>query len=507
MSHGFTKDYLVKATGETEIFVNGTKQDSTSGSTIDFTIPSGVKKFTVSLDQVSTSGTYQWGFQLGDAGGIENTGYNASGWFVATSSQGLANYTDRFGLRSGGSGNILSGNYTFTLLDAATNTWSMSGSMVNPTSSAGYSAAGSKSLSGELTTLRVVTTDTFDNGSVNVQYENPNLAVSGVESVAAGVTDVFVNGVKQASTSGTSIDFTVPSGIKEFKLGFSGISCDASTNLIVQLGDAGGVETSGYLGGYSNDVGTVRTNNSSGFIFASTSSATTVHGLMSFALQDSATNTWVGGGTPRNSNNVGGHVCGGEKPLSGELTTVRITTSSGTGNFDAGSINIQYDNQDLDLGSGVVNGGVVQTVHTQDGELATGTGTIPNDDTIPQNTEGTEFITCSVTPTDAANKLKVEVVFCGASSAGSTGHVICALFQDSTADAIAVAKAIKDTSANTDAHTAFTYWMTAGTTSSTTFKLRAGSSVAGTTSFNGQSGGRKFGGRYVSSITITEYKV
>ena len=49
--------------------------------------------------------------------------------------------------------------------------------------------------------------------------------------------------------------------------------------------------------------------------------------------------------------------------------------------------------------------------------------------------------------------------------------------------------------------------MTAGTTSSTTFKGRAGLSAAGTLSFNGFGGARRFGGVMASSITITEVQV
>ena len=51
----------------------------------------------------------------------------------------------------------------------------------------------------------------------------------------------------------------------------------------------------------------------------------------------------------------------------------------------------------------------------------------------------------------------------------------------------------------------FTHYMTAGTTSATTFKVRAGADGAGTTTTNGGAGmGRFFGGVMASSITITE---
>ena len=54
----------------------------------------------------------------------------------------------------------------------------------------------------------------------------------------------------------------------------------------------------------------------------------------------------------------------------------------------------------------------------------------------------------------------------------------------------------------------FTHYMNAATTVSTTFKVRAGQTAAGSTTFNGgnQSGTRAFGGVMASSITITELK-
>jgi hypothetical protein len=48
--------------------------------------------------------------------------------------------------------------------------------------------------------------------------------------------------------------------------------------------------------------------------------------------------------------------------------------------------------------------------------------------------------------------------------------------------------------------------MAAGTTSATTFRVRAGMGGAGTLTVNGQGGVRRFGGVAASSITIREIK-
>ncbi len=144
---------------------------------------------------------------------------------------------------------------------------------------------------------------------------------------------------------------------------------------------------------------------------------------------------------------------------------------------------------------------IVQSVRTDDGAYATGTGTIPPDDTIPQNTEGTEFMTLAITPKNASNILNIEVILKGSLSAAT--YMIGALFQDANADALSTT-AIDSTNANYYTFISISHRMVAGTTSTTTFKVRAGADTAATTYFNGTSVGRKFGGSLVSSITITE---
>jgi len=151
-------------------------------------------------------------------------------------------------------------------------------------------------------------------------------------------------------------------------------------------------------------------------------------------------------------------------------------------------------------------GSAVQVVNTQTGAVATGATVLPNDDTIPQNTEGVEFMTLAITPTSATNKLKIESVF-NYSPDGNSGATV-ALFQDSTANALAVGGALDGNQAASGLRQiVLVHYMTAGTTSETTFKIRAGLMQAGTLTFNGAAAGRKYGGVYASGITITEIKV
>ena len=396
--------------------------------------------------------------------------------------------------------------------DAATNTW-VATTVTQGGGDRFIHGAGRKALSGELTQVNITTTaGTFDGGSVNIQYENPNLAVSGVESVAAGVTDVFVNGVQQASTSGTEIDFTIPSGVKEVSITYVDVSTNGTSPLTAQLGDSGGIETSGYGGSVSRNTSLVNAENYTvGFRLihsGSMNAGDSYSGLFNLKIHDEATNHWCGEGTCGRTNSGGVFNSAGDKALSSELTTVRLTMVNGTDAFDGGPINIQYDNPDLDLGSGVISGGVVQQVFSQDGEVATGTTIFTLDDSIPQqSSDGDEYMSVSITPTNAANLLKIEVELNMAHSSASSGVHAGGIFQDSDEDALAVNYMARNVGTNNVGLLRITHWMTAGTTSSTTFKALAGGNGAGTTTFNGRAGSRDFGGTLASTMTVTEYKV
>jgi hypothetical protein len=145
-----------------------------------------------------------------------------------------------------------------------------------------------------------------------------------------------------------------------------------------------------------------------------------------------------------------------------------------------------------------------QVVNTQTGAVATGNTQMPLDDTIPQKTEGDEYMTLAITPKSATNKLRIDIVFVGGSSVAF--NITVALFQDTTANALAATTQLVALT-NRTVTIPLTHYMTSGTTSETTFKVRCGLSGAGTITFNGSSAGRKLGGVMASSITITEIAV
>lgn len=145
-------------------------------------------------------------------------------------------------------------------------------------------------------------------------------------------------------------------------------------------------------------------------------------------------------------------------------------------------------------------GKIIQVVNTITGAVNSGATIMPHDDTIPQITEGDQYMTLAITPNNTSNLLKIEVVLNFAHSVGD--RQVTALFQDATAGALAAAA--KHKIADSDSQVIFTHWMAAGTVAETTFRVRSGLAVAGTTTFNGLSTTRRLGGVMASSITITE---
>ena len=165
----------------------------------------------------------------------------------------------------------------------------------------------------------------------------------------------------------------------------------------------------------------------------------------------------------------------------------------------------QVTNTDADLnGATLVLVSDLQVVADADGNFASGSATIPVDDTIPQITEGTEFLSATITPVLATSVLRLDVTFIGTVDTAFRNLIVC-LFKQGTADALAVAVVgIDSASANFFRTVSFSYSIAAGSTSPQTFSVRAGVETSGTVSMNGVLGSRYFGGALASSLRITE---
>lgn len=147
----------------------------------------------------------------------------------------------------------------------------------------------------------------------------------------------------QASTSGTSIDFTsVPTWTKKITIMFNEVSTNGTSTPLVQIG-SGSVETSGYISSstsLANASAVATASSTSGFLINSVFAANILSGHIILTLVGS--NLWIASGQLKSGTdkNV---ITGGSKTTSGTLDRVRITTANGTDAFDAGSINVLYE--------------------------------------------------------------------------------------------------------------------------------------------------------------------
>ena len=162
---------------------------------------------------------------------------------------------------------------------------------------------------------------------------------NGTATVSAGPT----LGTALATTSGTAIDFTsIPSWVKRVAVMFSGVSISGTDNILIQLGNSGGVVSTGYV-----SVGTVTagstsaTAGTSGFLIAAGNAGYAFHGHITFLNMNG--NVWTGIGAFANTaTSTYLASTAGSVDISSTLDRVRITTS-GSNTFDAGTINIMYE--------------------------------------------------------------------------------------------------------------------------------------------------------------------
>jgi hypothetical protein len=146
-----------------------------------------------------------------------------------------------------------------------------------------------------------------------------------------------------ATTSGTSQTLSsIPSWVRNIDILLAGTSTTGTSNYQVQIGDAGGLESTGYLSGASTLGGSATpASGTAGFLITANSTAATIaSGILRLTSADGI--TWVESGALGISTG-GTHVSGGSKTLSpGPLTQISLGTVGGTDTFDAGQWAVNY---------------------------------------------------------------------------------------------------------------------------------------------------------------------
>ena len=177
---GITNTGALSVTGITtlgalgsSVITSGTAVAPTTGTAVDFTgIPSWVKRVTVLMNDVSLTGSEYLIIRLGTASGILSTAVYFS-MTSAITTAGVAsavNFTTSFGIQSGNASNSLNGQ--FIISNITGNTWVLSGTYTQNTSTMGF-ATGRVTIPSVLTQLRITNggSDTFDAGTINILYE------------------------------------------------------------------------------------------------------------------------------------------------------------------------------------------------------------------------------------------------------------------------------------------------------------------------------------------------
>jgi hypothetical protein len=162
---------------------------------------------------------------------------------------------------------------------------------------------------------------------------------------AASLVDKITIGTLSTTTGGTSIDFTgIPATAKRITVTITGLSTSGTSIPIIQLGDSGGIEVSGYTQVAAQGTAAFNTGTTGFALQSAVSAAMVLTATYVFDLSDSATFTWSGRGTAFETATPRSVTCSGTKSLSATLDRIRLTTINGTDTIDANAgVNISYE--------------------------------------------------------------------------------------------------------------------------------------------------------------------
>jgi len=180
--------------------------------------------------------------------------------------------------------------------------------------------------------------------AANLTGTLPAISGASLTNLPGGIT----LGTVASSNSGTAIDFTgIPAGTKRITMNFDDVETNGTSQVMLQLGDAGGFETSGYVGCSVRVSGDADAENArvftEGMAMQSATGATSpMFGSIILSLLDASTFTWASMAV-LGRQDVYLWVASSAKSLSAELTQVRLTTINGSDAFDDGKLNISYE--------------------------------------------------------------------------------------------------------------------------------------------------------------------
>lgn len=151
-----------------------------------------------------------------------------------------------------------------------------------------------------------------------------------------GIRDALLNLTDEvATTSGSSAEISIPSGARRVTLMLAGVSSSSTGNLAMTLNSATSLYRS--VNSFFTASAVSTSTSTSDYILTAGSAAADGHyGTVILSLQDEPNNLWVIEHAVANDNATEVSMGAGSKTVSGGLSTIQVTVSSGS--FDAGSI-------------------------------------------------------------------------------------------------------------------------------------------------------------------------
>lgn len=149
-------------------------QNTTSGTTYTFpssgSFPAGISEIYIMFAGISSTGTAIPVLQIGDSGGLENSGYAGCAQTLS-GAPAISSINLSSGFSLGGTwaaSIVLHG--TVILTRYGGNRWQAIGNMGRGDAAVMHTTSGTKALTGELTQIALITTDAWDSGAFSCAY-------------------------------------------------------------------------------------------------------------------------------------------------------------------------------------------------------------------------------------------------------------------------------------------------------------------------------------------------
>lgn len=302
-----------QGTGDTEVPTNADVADTIA--TVPTATDGGTDEYTVTLGRTYSAGE-KASINIDSANTTTTPTLNGD---VCTTKDGSALWPD-----------ALSGVHRFQL---GSSSWKVLDP--NPSQQRDLARAATDTARGDVKVL-----DEDDFASDSADHVPTQQSVKAYTDEGDPTPQTAVDATNSGANDLTEIDFTgIKAGANRIIISLDGLSLSGSDQLLIQIGDSGGVETSGYTSisiALNDSGGAAGSTSAAGFIVRSNSTSTAFRGAITLVRLSG--NTWVASyilGKTTTEISTGG----GDKSLSGELDRVRLTVT-GTNTFDGGNINL-----------------------------------------------------------------------------------------------------------------------------------------------------------------------